>query len=465
MDPEPAAVPDAPPHRTAPRELALSAAWHGGLTRSLLTADGRAVAVVFHGHWSNGFGPDFRDAMIEFPDRGLVTGSIEIHTRASDWVRHGHHLDDRYTDVILHVVARQDVDETRTVDGGIVPTVVLDVPTETLFEIDSRLPEIWATLGGAACAPELAAREPAVLRQAFWRLGDQRLDARSRRFEAELADDVPSAILARGIFDSFGFSENRAGMALVADAWNRHRPSVSAAGHAWTVSWLLGVAGYLPLAPADGHAAGLHGADLAIVESLWSGIESQLGEPAIAPTAWSRARTRPANHPLARLMSAAALFHATGHDPLDALLTAVRHRADTVTMIRELARSPYGPSPGQGRIIAMLADVVLPFTLAYARHTGDPELEDAASHIWAGLPMGEWSRPARRGMLQATGQRSMPRLGERGLHGLLHLDRTLCTPRRCYECPVAAEVIRDIQGSPGSTPVGTSHIDRFPEPE
>jgi hypothetical protein len=89
------------------RELAMSAAWHGGLTRSLVTTDGATLEVVYRGNWSHGFGPDFADAMITF-DGQLRTGAVEIHRNASDWERHGHHLDPAYNSVILHVVARPD---------------------------------------------------------------------------------------------------------------------------------------------------------------------------------------------------------------------------------------------------------------------------------------------------------------------------------------------------------------------
>jgi hypothetical protein len=46
---------------------------------------------------------------------------------------------------------------------------------------------------------------------------------------------------------------------------------------------------------------------------------------------------------------------------------------------------------------------------------------------------------------QAIGDAPIGPLGERAIQGLIHLDRTLCTPRRCFECPIAAEVIRDRQ--------------------
>jgi hypothetical protein len=91
----------------------------------------------------------------------------------------------------------------------------------------------------------------------------------------------------------------------------------------------------------------------------------------------------------------------------------------------------------------MVASIVLPFALACAAQDNDAELEDGAWRAWASLRHAEWTRPGKRALRQVTGGPSIRGLGERGHQGLLHLDRMLCTPRRCYECPIAAEVVRD----------------------
>lgn len=97
----------------------------------------------------------------------------------------------------------------------------------------------------------------------------------------------------------------------------------------------------------------------------------------------------------------------------------------------------------------MAASVLLPFSLAYAAHERDASLEDAARRAWIGLKHAEWTRPAKRALAQVTGGPGIRHLGERGHQGLLHLDRKLCTPRRCYECPIAAEVVRErLAGEP-----------------
>ncbi|MCK5034076.1 MAG: DUF2851 family protein [Calditrichia bacterium] len=48
-------------------------------------------------------GPDFQGAEFEL-DGKIFRGDVEIHKQCSDWNRHGHHLDQRYDRVVLHLV-------------------------------------------------------------------------------------------------------------------------------------------------------------------------------------------------------------------------------------------------------------------------------------------------------------------------------------------------------------------------
>lgn len=68
-----------------------------------LTTEGEAVEVLFPGQWNLLEGPDFRNARLRIGGRD-VTGDIELHFRAVDWTRHGHHRDPAYDRVVLHVL-------------------------------------------------------------------------------------------------------------------------------------------------------------------------------------------------------------------------------------------------------------------------------------------------------------------------------------------------------------------------
>ena len=67
------------------------------------TTDGEIVIIKDFGINNNGQGPDFSNAHVQINGFDLY-GSIEIHIETRDWYRHSHEMDNRYDQVILHVV-------------------------------------------------------------------------------------------------------------------------------------------------------------------------------------------------------------------------------------------------------------------------------------------------------------------------------------------------------------------------
>lgn len=442
---------------TDPPEIELSAAWHRQAFREpLRTVTGQTVEIVHRGTWSNGFGPDFRDALILFDGRELRAGGVEIHLRTSGWVAHGHARDPRYDDVILHVVLRHDGAETRRSDGALVPVAELgaalaDDPVVAGGAVD------WTRFGHGPCAADLSRREPGRIRGELHRLGDARLANKAARFESQMAVDPPAEVLFRDLWDGLGYSANRQPMRALAAAL-----SLAAIEDALgTVRWenraglarglLFGAAGFLPIAPSDAALARLDPAAAAETERYWASHGGAWHAAPLRPTAWTRARVRPANHPVARLAAGAALLAGAPGGLLDAVLGPVRVGADPGDVLRALAGRDGAPPLGVDRAAGLVANVVLPFALALAELTGETGLADAAAGVWERLAPGEGNATVSRARRQVAGEIRLPGLGARGQQGLLQLDTTRCAPRRCFECPIAALVIAEQSTAPRET--------------
>ena len=429
-------------------EIAVSAAWHRQrLTGPLRTVAGEPVAIIHRGTWSHGFGPDFTDALILFNGRELRAGSIEVHLKTSAWSAHGHHLDPRYDSVILHVVLRHDEAPTRRHDGGLVPVLELEPFLSVPLTIDTAAVD-WSRFGGAVCAATLTQRQPAVIRDVLWNLGDARLAAKSARLEARLTGSPPGEILYQELWDGLGFSANREPMRWLAD----RVPLAALEGLLATVSApdqldlargiLFGAAGFLPLSPSDARFGNLSPAVTRRLEGFWRTHGGAWHGQVLPPTSWTRARVRPANHPVARLAAGAALIaHGQAQGGLlVAVLSPLRASADPLPAFRRLTAVDGGPGLGADRAGGLVANGVLPFALALAEQTGDLDLLDAAARAWERLPAAEPNVVTRRAQRQVAGDVSLGRIGARGLQGLIQLDSTLCAPRRCYECPIAHAV-------------------------
>jgi hypothetical protein len=429
-------------------EMALSAVWRGQRFGAPLRAvDGRRVEVVHRGTWTHGFGPDFRDAMILLDGCELRTGSVEIHLKTSAWREHGHHVDPRYNDVVLHAVLRHDGGETRRSDGALVPVVELGVEPGDLAKA-ANLACDWRRVGGATCAEDLTRERPAEVRAILWQLGDVRLAVKSARLEARLTEVPPGEVLYQELLDGLGFAANREPMRAVAtrlplaDLELLLGTATAETRLELARGLLFGVGGFLPLSPADASFARLSPGEAVMAERAWRALGSAWHAVALPATGWTRARVRPANHPALRLSAAAAIVAAARSGLVAALLSPLQQGSDPVSALRELAMWNGEIGIGEDRAVGLVVNALLPFALALAEQSGDSKLADGASAAWERLPSAEANEITKRALRQVAGSARLSGLGARGQQGLIHLDGALCSPRRCYECPIAERVLR-----------------------
>jgi hypothetical protein len=421
-------------------ELALARAWADGtFPERLITREGQTVEIVYPGRWTHGIGPDFSDAMIAWPNGKLETGAIELHLRTSGWREHGHYNDPAYQSVILHVVGIDDGSETRRNDGKLVPVVSVGLERASIggngFD--------WSRVGGAVCAAELAASNSAVIVRALHGLGDERLSSLVTAFEAELALAPPDQVLWTALLDALGLTENREPMKKLATLLPiidlERTLQRSDDRFVTALALLLGVGGFLPLSPRDAESSGLEMRTIGAAEHAWTTVARPPTER-LSPGEWSLTRVRPANHPVARLVAAAALVSSGPDGFAGAMIEPVRAASfQPRQLIEAVERS--GAHLGEDRAIVITSRVLIPFAVALAAQTGDTELSEGAMASWDQLLPSAHNRHTRAAQLQVTGGPGLRDLGERGMQGLIQLHRTRCLPRRCYECPIARLVV------------------------
>ena len=115
----------------------------------LATTVGEPVQVLRVGYYNTDAGPDFREAILRIGEVEWA-GSVEVHLNASDWHRHQHQHDQKYDQVVLHVVWQADVPVLRT-DGTLVPVLELQ------HKVDLRLLHTYEQLQQAQHAIPCAA--------------------------------------------------------------------------------------------------------------------------------------------------------------------------------------------------------------------------------------------------------------------------------------------------------------------
>ncbi len=76
----------------------------------LTTDDSDPLQIIKPGIYNSNQGPDFSEAAVKIASVKLF-GNIELHVRSSDWHKHQHASDKNYSNIILHVVWQDDVNE------------------------------------------------------------------------------------------------------------------------------------------------------------------------------------------------------------------------------------------------------------------------------------------------------------------------------------------------------------------
>lgn len=261
--------------------------------RVLTTQCGKKLRILSPGILNTDSGPDFFDARIEL-DGQVWVGNIEIHVKASDWIRHGHTTDKAFGNVVLHVVVEHDAD-IRDDNGAVVPVLVLtsDVIVKEMLRNqkgDEKPLSVLKTVGTM---------------QSLESLGMRRLDRRvvELRIEfAHLKGDM-EALFQRHLFRRFGMRTNSEPFQQLAHRVpgkiiRRQRNNLDD-----LEALLYGQSGLLPEIPVDAYSAELL--------YRYVGLKNKYNLEPMHEFAWKFMRMRPSNFPTVRISQLAVLLHKT----------------------------------------------------------------------------------------------------------------------------------------------------------
>lgn len=397
-------------------------------SRGLLTQDGRILEVVYPGWPNRDWGPDFRGALLRLgPGAAIQAGEVEVELKTSHWRAHGHHRDPGFAGVILVVVGEDDRGSPVALyGGGEAPVLALGAggDGDSALKLGKERPcqEAQNRLGRAALA---------------WRLeeaGLARLREKALRLEGELAREEAGQALYEGLMGALGYAKNTAPFLELAqrlplaalDGYLQGKGEPEALLYLWAL--LLGEAGLLERGQAlFSPAAG------AALCCLWAGLG---GGPGMGSGAWRAFRIRPDNQPQRRLVAAGALllrYLPGGFLPgLMGLVAEAAGGTGVAALEAGLsARGPGGAAIGPGRAVALAANVVLPFALAWAGE-GSP-LGLGALGLFRRLPRREESGRAR-ALAQELGLSPATEAQQQGLY---HILGRHCSRGGCEVCPLA----------------------------
>ena len=412
---------------------------------TLTTTDGEPIQVLHPGFRNHDAGPDFFNARLLISDVEWG-GTVEMHTKTSDWLAHRHQHDRAYDNVILHVVWQDDQAATgRRVDranGTPLPTI------ELCPLIDAALIDRYVLLSNSTdaipCAGQFRSVQPLRLTSMLDRAMLQRLERKAAGvravFEATGGDWEETAYRLLAV--NMGFKINAEPMAQLSrtvplKAMLKHRDNLSQ-----VEALLFGTAGLLETVDEpDEYTTALQR------EYRFLSIKYQLSDQQVTAQAWKWGRLRPANFPTLRLAQLARLL--TKHASLFSLFVG-NDNAGTLLRSLQLTPSDYWqshyrfgktsektvPTLGENSAENIVINTVVPLLAAYAHHRGQPAYVDRAITLLEQLP-------AEKNRL-TDGWNALG-LGVRTAfdsQASIELYNEFCTPKKCLSCQIGAELLK-----------------------
>ena len=404
----------------------------------LQTTTGEPVEVIDAGLPNTNAGPDFFNAKLKIGGT-LWVGNIEVHTLASDWMRHGHDKDAAYDNVILHVAETVDCEVFRA-NGVPVPQLQLPCPDP----VRQRYDELSHAEIYPPCYSILSSLPKLTVHSWLSALQVERFEQKARVIATRLErcnnhwEDVFFITLAR----NFGFGLN--GDAF--EAWASRLPFRAIDKHRDDLfqveAFFFGQAGLLDeeLPDADGYYLKLQ------KEFRYLQHKFELSVPMTA-TQWRFLRLRPGNFPHVRLAQLANLYYK------ERSLFSRIMEADTLEAVRKLltvTTSPYWEEHFNFRKVSssrekqvgknaqnlIIINTVIPFLYAYGLHKADELLCERATGFLDSLKAED------NHIIRHWSGAGLPVSTAADSQALLQLQKEYCDKKDCLRCRFGFEYLR-----------------------
>lgn len=358
------------------------------------------MTVIHPGTWNFEQGPDFKNAKITIDGKGF-TGDIEVHCSPSDWFTHGHHTDENYRNVILHVTAHTAKKETDNVKLPAIPTIMIkpDMVSEFPLTESEKFPN-------GRCVDFFSSCGDNALHDFFAKAGKARFEEKSQAILEEMISSGAEKTSLKLVFEACGYKKNRESFI---ELFNRYSEYDETDRDSRIESILWGESGFLP----DPASTALDPQMKTFVKRIWTSWWETRVE-ARHDIKWVKAGVRPLNMPERRIAALSVLLGFFKNAPL----AYISGRAVAGISQKDFARflsfeiecshktwdnyinffsRTSRPSCvlGRSRMIDLAVNVLLPSLYAHAKLSGNGRLKEFSFGAWTHLPLPQMNRIVR----------------------------------------------------------------------
>ena len=405
----------------------------------LISVEGKEIVVVHPGYRNADAGPDYTQSHIRI-DGVSWHGDVEVHLKSSDWWHHGHQNDDRYRNLVLHVVYQDD--RPQRLNHNALATVSLQeqlMPGLMDLYQQFQLNSDWIP-----CSAHLG--KVHVFSRSVWiqRMAVERMEDKAGRVLQEVAQnqgDWHQALFTQlgrslaGPINAEAFSS--IGRQVPVRMLDRYRSPEGLALEAL----LLGQAGLLN----KPHSEEPH---LQKLQSEYTFLKEKHQLEPQATTLLKYAKMRPGNFPDLRLVQWASIWNA--HPGLFQELLSCHDVAQMFRCFTPGTIDPYWKKhwrlgdepgalhtavPGKNTLSHLLINVAIPFFYAYGQSIDDLRIKAHALDLMTQL------KPESNRFIRKWQENGIKPRNASDTQGLYHLYHQYCRPKRCLRCSIGKMVM------------------------
>lgn len=372
-------------------EIQLQKAWNRiKKGKTFKASSGQEITIISPGIWNVEGGPDFLNARIIINDREL-TGDVEVHCKASDWLTHGHPGNPGYNNLILHVVGIDDQKNKANPEPPGIPLIEIKPSKSTArLSYSDKFPF-------GKCVSFFSSTDDSSLRQYFRKAGVERLRIKTGLILKDMLKYGTEYSCLKSIFEACGYKKNRQGFI---ELFNRFMEHNDLEEEALIEAVLWGESDLLPDPAAVELDHEMKTFTLKCWNLWWPNRKEKRGK-----INWVRSGVRPLNMPERRVAACAVIIKNLGKAPV-AFLSGKLESSTSINVLSdyfsELLKCSHpvwdhyinfqnrkkAPSAvlGKSRALDIIVNAILPSLNAHAQLRKNAGLEKACLETFKNLP-------------------------------------------------------------------------------
>ena len=406
----------------------------------LQTADGEKLEIINPGLLNKNAGPDFSHSKINIGDT-LWAGSVEIHLKSSDWVKHNHQSDQSYENVILHVVYEHDM-EIKRMDGTLLP--VLALKNRISADLIRKYENLFLNLTDFPCVAQIQHVDQLIVDSFLSRTLLERFEQKTNSLKETLSelngnwDETFYRFMAR----NFGFKVNALPFELLAKAVPQNIYAKHKDNPLQIEALVFGAAGFLNDQFEEEYPQKL--------KTEFQFLQKKYQIKPLEVSIWKFMRMRPQNFPTIRLAQFAALIIKANH--LFSKIIDIKNVAELQALFEKLPVNEYWKTHyhfkkvaigvktqiGKTSVDAILLNTVALFLFAYGKYT------DAQFYISRAIKLLELLPAEENAITDKFKVAGVKIENAFASQGILQLKKQYCDQKKCLTCGIGIKLLKQV---------------------